>query len=65
MHKDMAGGQTYIGIPALPEADARRVVTAQFKLPELRKQVRELQARVKELAARLDAASPTDSKRAA
>jgi len=63
--RNMAGGQTYIGIPALPEAEARRVVTAQIKLPEMRKQVRELQARVKELTARLDADVTERSKAAA
>jgi UDP-3-O-[3-hydroxymyristoyl] glucosamine N-acyltransferase len=49
VHRDMAGNQKYIGIPALPETDALRIVTAQIKLPELRKQVRELQAQVQTL----------------
>lgn len=65
VHRNMAGGQTYIGIPALPEADAKRIVTAQFKLPELRKQVRELQAQVRELTARLGDDSPGNGKEAA
>ncbi len=65
VHKDMPGGQTYLGIPALPEAEARRVIAAQLKLPEIRKQVRELRAQAQQQAAQLDADSSGDAKAAA
>jgi UDP-3-O-[3-hydroxymyristoyl] glucosamine N-acyltransferase len=54
VHKDLPGGQTYFGAPATPAAEARRIVMAQQKLPELRTTVRSLEQRVAELTRRLD-----------
>jgi UDP-3-O-[3-hydroxymyristoyl] glucosamine N-acyltransferase len=54
IHKDLAGGQTYLGAPAMPAADAKRIVMAQHKLPELRVTVRELERQVAELTRRLN-----------
>lgn len=65
VHKDLPGGQTYIGSPAAPEAEARRIVMAQQRLPELRKQLRDLEKQVEELTARLDAVGPRPQLRAA
>jgi UDP-3-O-[3-hydroxymyristoyl] glucosamine N-acyltransferase len=53
IHKDLAGGQTYLGAPAMPAADAKRIVMAQNKLPELRSTVRSLEQQVAELTRRL------------
>jgi len=54
VHKDLPGNQTYIGAPAAPEADARRILMAQQKLPELRKQLRDLERQMAELSARIN-----------
>ena len=54
VHKDMPGGQTYLGAPATPESEAIRVVMSQQKLPEMRKQLRQLEAQVAELTRALE-----------
>jgi UDP-3-O-[3-hydroxymyristoyl] glucosamine N-acyltransferase len=54
-HKDLPGHQTYIGTPAAPEAEARRIVMAQQRLPELRKHLRDLEKQVSEISARVRA----------
>jgi UDP-3-O-[3-hydroxymyristoyl] glucosamine N-acyltransferase len=45
VHKNM-GSETYLGMPALPEAEAIRLHIQFRKLPELRDQVKELTARL-------------------
>jgi UDP-3-O-[3-hydroxymyristoyl] glucosamine N-acyltransferase len=54
VHKDVPGDETYLGAPALPVAETRRIMSVQHKLPELRSTVRELEQRIAELASRLD-----------
>ena len=61
VHKDMPGGQTYLGTPAEPKADAIRAWMAQRKIPELRKTVRQLEAQLAKLTAKLEALSTADS----
>ncbi|HUE16372.1 MAG TPA: UDP-3-O-(3-hydroxymyristoyl)glucosamine N-acyltransferase [Planctomycetaceae bacterium] len=53
VHKDVPTGQRQIGLPAIPEAESRRVVMAQLKLPEMRHQLRALERQVEELSSRL------------
>jgi UDP-3-O-[3-hydroxymyristoyl] glucosamine N-acyltransferase len=54
VHKDVPAGERQIGIPAIPEAECRKVVLAQHKLPEMRQQLRALERQVEELSARLN-----------
>ncbi len=63
VHKDIPPGETYIGTPAQPAAEAMKVVMAQRKLPAMRKQLRELEAQVAELTAKLQALSTSRSPR--
>ena len=58
VHKDVPAGERQIGVPAIPEADCRRVVMAQHKLPEMRQQLRALERQVEELTARLAQLAP-------
>jgi UDP-3-O-[3-hydroxymyristoyl] glucosamine N-acyltransferase len=55
VHKDVPEGQRYIGLPAIPEAEARRVVMAQHKIPEMRQQIKVLERMVQDLSSRLAA----------
>lgn len=48
VHRDMPGGQTYLGAPAAPIDETRRQLMALRKLPDMRKTVRTME---KELAA--------------
>ncbi|HUG93729.1 MAG TPA: UDP-3-O-(3-hydroxymyristoyl)glucosamine N-acyltransferase [Planctomycetaceae bacterium] len=67
VHKDVPGGQTYLGAPAMPAAETRRIVMAQQRLPELRVTVRALEQQVAELTRRLNelAGGPEESRSAA
>lgn len=58
VHGDLAASQTYLGAPARPEAEAIRVLMAQTKLPDMRKQLRELERQVAELQRQLLPAAP-------
>ncbi len=58
VHKDVPAGERQIGVPAIPEADCRRVVMAQHKLPEMRQQLRALERQVEELTSRLGQLAP-------
>jgi len=49
--KDVPAGETYIGIPAQPVADAMRMMMAQRKIPEMRTQLKELKKQVEHLTA--------------
>lgn len=53
VHKDMEGGKTYLGAPATEELEQFRILMALRKLPELRKQLRDLESQVAELTRRL------------
>lgn len=50
VHKDMAPGGNYVGIPATEEHEQFKMVMSLRKLPELRKQMRELESRIEEMA---------------
>ena len=54
VHKDIPAGERCIGLPAAPESEARRTLMAQKKIPETRRQVRELANRVARLEEKLD-----------
>jgi UDP-3-O-[3-hydroxymyristoyl] glucosamine N-acyltransferase len=41
--KDIAGGETYMGMPARPAAEARRVIIARDRLPEILRRLRALE----------------------
>ena len=49
VHKDMPANGTYVGIPAMEEAEAFRVVMSLPKVPDLRKQVRRMEEELAEL----------------
>lgn len=49
VHKDMEANGTYIGVPARPEQEQFRIVMAAHKLPDMRRQLREMEARLEEL----------------
>jgi UDP-3-O-[3-hydroxymyristoyl] glucosamine N-acyltransferase len=51
---DVAAGEKVFGTPARPVIQAKRIMVAETKLPELLRQVRALEKRLDELAARLD-----------
>jgi len=51
VHKDVPAGETWIGYPATPEAEQKKLVFAVHRLPQLRDQVKQLSA---ELAALRD-----------
>jgi len=53
VHKDMAPGGTYLGVPAAEEQEQIRIVMALRKLPELRRQVRDLEQRLEEMTRQL------------
>jgi UDP-3-O-[3-hydroxymyristoyl] glucosamine N-acyltransferase len=54
VHKDIPAGETWIGYPAEPEAEQKRVVFSVKRLPQLRDQVRQMERQVKELTAALE-----------
>ena len=51
--RDIEDGQEVFGQPAMPRSQARRVYSTLSQLPELRQQVRKLQAEVERLKSRL------------
>jgi len=56
VHRDMPGGQSYIGMPAGPAAETTRQLMALRRLPEIRETVRQLEKDLEIMKARL--ASP-------
>ncbi|MFO0917994.1 MAG: UDP-3-O-(3-hydroxymyristoyl)glucosamine N-acyltransferase [Planctomycetaceae bacterium] len=65
VHKDIPAGETWIGYPATPEHEQKRLLFSLKRVPEMRQQVKDLEKQVAELTAtvaRLSAAaSNTDS----
>jgi len=55
---DVPGGETYLGIPATPEREQKLKQAALSKLPEMRRQVKEMDRTLAALVARVDAAAP-------
>ncbi len=53
VHRDMEGGKTYLGAPATEEQEQFRMLMALRKLPEMRRQLRELESQVAELSQHL------------
>jgi UDP-3-O-[3-hydroxymyristoyl] glucosamine N-acyltransferase len=51
--RNLAGGQTYFGYPAMEIGEMRKQLAALRKLPELREQVREMAAQLKSLQAQI------------
>lgn len=49
VHRDMEGGKSYLGAPATEEQEQFRMLMALRKLPEMRRQLRELEAEVAQL----------------
>ena len=61
VHRDMPGGQSYLGAPASPAGEATRQLMALKKLPELRSTVKKLQKEIATLTARMDDSSINDA----
>ena len=53
VHKDVPDGETHVGYPAGLEKDQLRIVMSLNKVPEMRKQMRQLEARIEDLAQQL------------
>ncbi|MBL8819656.1 MAG: UDP-3-O-(3-hydroxymyristoyl)glucosamine N-acyltransferase [Planctomyces sp.] len=51
VHRDMPGGQAYLGAPAAPAAETTRQMMALRRLPELRTTVKQLEKELEELRA--------------
>lgn len=58
IHKDIPAGETWVGYPATPEAEQKRLVFSLKKVPDLREDFKALQKQVRELQARLEALQP-------
>lgn len=68
VHKDVPAGETWIGYPATPEHEQKRLVFSLKRVPEMRQQVKDLEKQVAELTAamqRLQAANDPPPLRAA
>jgi UDP-3-O-[3-hydroxymyristoyl] glucosamine N-acyltransferase len=57
VHKDLAGGKTYLGAPAAPIEEATRAVMTLQKLPQLRQSLRELERQMAALHRKIDGES--------
>jgi UDP-3-O-[3-hydroxymyristoyl] glucosamine N-acyltransferase len=55
---DLDGGQPYMGIPARPAGEARRIWAAESRLPRLLRRVLELERRLEDLERRAGAPGP-------
>jgi UDP-3-O-[3-hydroxymyristoyl] glucosamine N-acyltransferase len=53
VHRDMPGGQTYLGLPAAPAAETARQMMALRRLPEIRDSVKKMEKELESLRARL------------
>ncbi len=53
VHRDMPGGQTYLGIPAAPAAETSRQMIALRRLPEIRDSVKRMEKELELLRTRL------------
>jgi UDP-3-O-[3-hydroxymyristoyl] glucosamine N-acyltransferase len=58
----IAAGEKVLGTPARPLLQAKRIMVAETRLPELLQRVRALEQRVQELAARLGDAKPDEAR---
>lgn len=64
VHRNIPDGETWIGYPASPEAEQKRLVFSLKRVPEMRDEIRNLTRRLAELEARLAAATSEDMKAA-
>ena len=55
VHKDIPEGEIWIGYPATPEAEQKRLVFSLKRVPEMRDQLRSLEKQVAELTKQLEA----------
>jgi UDP-3-O-[3-hydroxymyristoyl] glucosamine N-acyltransferase len=46
VHRDIPAGETHIGYPARPEQEQLRIVMATGKVPDMRRQLRELEVKM-------------------
>jgi UDP-3-O-[3-hydroxymyristoyl] glucosamine N-acyltransferase len=60
VHKDMAAGGTYLGVPATEEHEQIKIVMALRKLPDLRKQVRVMEEQLEQLKRQFQALNTSD-----
>ena len=58
VHKDIPAGETHVGYPAGPEQEMFRVVMSLNKVPEMRKQLRNLEQKVEEISGQVEQFSP-------
>ncbi|MDA0833036.1 MAG: UDP-3-O-(3-hydroxymyristoyl)glucosamine N-acyltransferase [Planctomycetota bacterium] len=54
VHKDVPAGESYQGYPAAPEAEQLRTVMSIRRVPDMRKQIRELQNHVGKLTTQIE-----------
>jgi UDP-3-O-[3-hydroxymyristoyl] glucosamine N-acyltransferase len=58
VHRDMPGGQSYLGSPAEPKANAIQSMMVQRKLPELRRRIIQLEDQMKKLTDQINSRPP-------
>lgn len=61
VHRDIPAGETHVGIPARPEMEELKIVMATSRTPEMRKQLRDLEARLQALETRLKSSQSGES----
>lgn len=61
VHRDMPGGQTYLGSPATPAGEQAKILMSVKRLPQMRKTVKDLEAQMKALQEQLAALQATAS----
>lgn len=54
VHRDIPAGETHIGYPARPEQEQLRIVMATGKVPDMRKQLRELEVKMDSVMRQLE-----------
>ena len=60
VHRDIPPGEVHIGTPAAPEKEQIKIVMSMRKVPEMRKQIRELEKHLKELTAQFEVLKNTN-----
>ena len=58
VHKDIPAGETWIGIPAMPEADQKRLLFSTRRVPQIRDDIKALESQIEELKAAMAALQP-------
>jgi UDP-3-O-[3-hydroxymyristoyl] glucosamine N-acyltransferase len=65
VHKDIPAGETWIGYPATPEAEQKRLVFSLKRVPEMRDQVKALESKLAALTAEVTALKSEPNRKAA